>query len=168
MPSSLSYCFFKEQISKDEYILRPMLPVKLTYNEIEFDHLLMLDSGADYSMLKNEIVEDYFLVDVNSLRKGRTTSGIGGTTEIAWIDIDLEFGWGSNRHRKTIPFQIPVDRRKDPQLSIIGRIPFFYDFRVDFRMGYTDDSQLGKFVIYPEEHKRKAQDFDPDPLFVKR
>jgi hypothetical protein len=34
-------------------------------------------------------------------------------------------------------------------------------------MGYTDDPYLGKFVIYPEKHKRKAKDFGR-PMKIKK
>jgi hypothetical protein len=53
----------------------------------------LLDSGSDYSLITNEIIEDFFCVNVNSLKKGMTTAGVGGDTEIAWINIDVEFGW---------------------------------------------------------------------------
>lgn len=167
----LSYCFFKEQLTKIEYILRPMLPVSLKYNNIELNTPLLLDSGSDYSVITNEIIEDYFCVDVNSLPKGRPTAGIGGNTDVAIIKIDVEFGWGDDKQNISIPFQVPINRQKDPRIPLIGRVPFFYDYRIDFRMGYTDDKKLGKYVIYPEDHKRNAKKFDSDysiPVILKR
>ena len=70
-----------------------MIAVTLRYNDIEFSTPLLLDSGSDYSLITNEIIEDFFCVNVNSLKKGRNTVGVGGDTEIAWINIDVEFGW---------------------------------------------------------------------------
>ena len=37
---------------------------------------------------------------------------------------------------------------------------------IDFRMGYTKDSFLGKFVIYPEKHKRSPAKYQK-PMKIK-
>lgn len=34
-------------------------------------------------------------------------------------------------------------------------------------MGYTDDPSLGKFVLYPEKHKRNAKKYKK-PLKIKK
>lgn len=161
-----SYAFMPFQIGT-ETIIRPMLKVTLKKDAIEFPTALLVDSGADFSMLRSDIVEDYFLINTSDLKKGIDTSGIGGETEIAWINIKIEFGQRDLKYEEDIPFQVPLTPEKNPPLSLIGRNPFFYKYRVDFRMGYTDDLNLGKFVIYPETHKRDAERFKRPTKFKK-
>ena len=156
--ANLSYAFTPFKID-NHIILRPMLPVTLKYGDIEFPTMLLIDSGADYSMLRREIVEDVFQISVDSLEKVETTQGIAGKTDVGVLDITIIFGKENLYFEEKIPFRIPLDPDKDVPISLLGRIPFFYRYRIDFRMGYTTDPALGKFVIYPEKHKRKADKY---------
>ena len=156
--ANLSYAFTPFQIEK-KIILRPMLPVTLKYSDIEFPTMLLVDSGADYSMLRREIVEDIFQLNINDLEKVGITEGIAGKTEVAVLNVKILFGRERLYFKEEIPFRIPLDPDKDVPISLLGRDPFFYKYRIDFRMGYTTDPTLGKFVIYPEKHKRSAEKF---------
>jgi len=164
--TSLSYAFSPYQIGK-EIILRPMLRVVLKKGNIEFPTGLLVDSGADYSMLRSEIVEDGFKINVSDLKKYADTSGIGGTSEVGLLNITVRITQRNFTFEEIIPFQVPLNPDNNPPLSLLGRIPFFYRYRVDFRMGYTDDPNLGKFVIYPEEHKRESKKYEK-PMKIKR
>ncbi|KAA0010995.1 MAG: hypothetical protein FE037_04380 [Thermoplasmata archaeon] len=147
-------------------ILRPMLPVILMKNDIHFPTMLLIDSGADYSMLTKEIARDALNIDLSRLEKEGKTTGIAGETEVAWVNVKIVFGQRDIHFEEDIPFQIPLEEEKDPPLPILGRDPFFYKYRIDFRMGYTKDSSLGKFVIYPEKHKRSPTKYQK-PMKIK-
>ena len=155
---NLSYAFTPLEIDK-KIILRPMLPVTLKYSDIEFPTTLLIDSGADYSMLRREIVEDVFQLNINDLERAGITEGIAGKTDVAILNVEIIFGRGDLYFKEKIPFRIPIDPNKDVPISLLGRDPFFSRYRIDFRMGYTTDPALGKFVIYPEKHKRSAEKF---------
>jgi len=144
-----------------------MLPVTLKRSSIEFPTMLLIDSGADYSILRREIVEDAFNIDISSLKKGGETTGITGKTKVADVNVKVIFGQNNVEFEESIPFQVSLEKDKDPPLSFLGRNPFFYKYRIDFRMGYTTDPALGKFVIYPEVHKRKAEKYSR-PLKIKK
>ena len=103
------------------------------------------------------IARDALNIDLSRLERGKTT-GVG-EMEIAWVNVKVEFGQRGVYFEEDIPFQIPLEEEKDPPLPILGRDPFFYRYRIDFRMGYTKDSSLGKFVIYPEKHKRSPDKY---------
>jgi hypothetical protein len=148
-------------------ILRPMLPVILKKSSIEFPTALLVDAGADYSMLRRDIVQDAFNIDVSTLNERGETSGITGKTKVAWIKVKVLFGQGNLHFEEDIPFQVSLEPEKDPPLSLLGRIPFFYKYRVDYRMGYTTDPALGKFIIYPETHKRFAEKYR-HPIKIKK
>ena len=161
---NLSYAFTRYEID-GEIILRPMLPVTLKYSGKEFPTMLLIDSGADYSMLRREIVEEVFQVNIDELEKIGTTHGIVGKTDVATLNVKVLFGREKLYFEEEIPFRVPLDPDKDVPISLLGRHPFFYKYRIDFRMGYTTDPALGKFVIYPETHKRKAEKF-AEPLKI--
>ena len=157
-----SFAFTPYQVGS-ETIIRPMLTVILKKDNIEFPTTLLVDSGADYSMLRTEIVEDGFLTNISSFKKKADTSGVGGNTEVGILKATIS----TLEFEEIIPFQVPLNPDKNPPLSLLGRIPFFYKYRIDFRMGYTNDPTLGKFVIYPEIHKRKAEQF-ARPMKIKK
>ena len=129
--------------------------------------MLLVDSGADYSMLRRDIVQDALQIDISTLKEKGETSGVTGKAEIAWINVKLSFGQKNLQFEEDIPFQVSLEPEKDPPLSILGRIPFFYKYRVDYRMGFTTDPALGKFVIYPETHKRSADKYRR-PMNIKK
>jgi len=60
-----------------------MLPVILMKNDIHFPTMLLIDSGADYSMLTKEIARDALNIDLSRLDKEGKTTGIAGEAEIA-------------------------------------------------------------------------------------
>ena len=97
--------------------------------------------------------------NISKLKKSGETCGITGKTSVGEIEIEMKFGTLRKRCVEKIPFNVSLESSKDPPVSLLGRDPFFYRYRVDFRMGYTDDPNLGKFVLYPEEHKRKAKKY---------
>lgn len=144
-----------------------MLPVILKKDDVEFPTMLLVDSGADYSMLTKDIVRDALGIDLSALKKEGKTSGIAGETEIAWITIKIGFGQRNIYFEEEIPFQVPLDEGKDPPVPLLGRDPFFYRYRIDYRMGFTADSSLGKFVIYPEKQKRSPTRYK-QPLKIKK
>jgi hypothetical protein len=147
---------FTPMIVDGEIILRPLLQCTLSCGGKTFETLLLVDSGADYSMLKREVARDGLMIDLDRLTPIGETGGVGGETKIARTDIGVSFRMGKYLHECTIPFQISLEEGKDPAFSLLGRIPFFYDFRVSFRMGYTDDPALGKFNLHLEQKKRSA------------
>lgn len=159
MPQSFSYAFTPITSNDGTVILRPLLIVLLNKDGQQFGTTLLLDSGADYSMLRRDVAQEGLGIDLNSLSQEGTTYGIVGATPVGIVDIIVIFGVGNKLREETIPFRISLDPDKDPPENILGRDPFFYRYRIDFRMGYTDDPSLGKFWFMPEEKKRKSKDY---------
>ena len=143
------------------------MPTIIKFKNRIFKTHLLVDSGADYSMLRKEVAE-FLGVDWKNLKRTGLTSGIGGKPiSTSYVVCEIEITYRNRKINEDIPFQIILDKKSDPEINILGRIPFFYDYRVDFRMGYTDSKTLGKFVIYKEEKKRKATKFKESMSFVK-
>lgn len=161
---ALSYSFVRYRIN-DEVVLRPCLKCTLVHGSRSFDTYLLVDSGADCSMLRREEAIDGLGIDVTKLRPIGQTGGIGGSTDVAIVEVDLRFGQRQHMFEMKMPMQVSLEEGKDPSLSLLGRNPFFYKFRVDFRMGYTDDPTLGKFILYPEDNPRNAAKFKKPPAY---
>jgi hypothetical protein len=143
------------------------VPTIIRYKKRIFKTYLLVDSGADYSMLRKEVAE-FLGFELSKLKRTGLTSGIGGKPiPTSYVACEIEINYRNRKITEEIPFQIILDEKSDPEINILGRIPFFYDYRVDFRMGYTDSKTLGKFVIYKEEKKRKASKFKEPMSFVK-
>lgn len=156
MVSPISYSFTPIEVN-GKTILRPILQVILRYGPIEFPTGVLIDSGADYSVIQREIIEDAFKIDISKLKKCGETCGITGKTDVGKINVEMQFGTERDTLKEKIPFRVSLEPEKDTPITLLGRIPFFYKYHIDFRMGFTDDPTLGKFVIYPETHKRQAK-----------
>jgi hypothetical protein len=151
---------------KGRVILRPLLQCTLEHQGNSLTTALLLDSGADISMLTQEVARDGLKIDVDKLEPAGDTGGIGGDISVAMVDVGVSFAMGPRYvHRCTIPFQIPLGENKGPCYSLLGRDPFFYEFRVSFRMGYTDDPSVGKFNLHKETVKRSAERFKKPVTF---
>jgi len=156
-----SFAFKPIQTKTGAVILRPMLSVVLEYNGKEFPTEMLLDSGADYSIIRYDVAETGLNIPIDTLEECKMP--LKGITDDPQKNVECEvtlhFDWKHIKVSKKIPVRIMKDPKKQPSLNLLGRDPFFYDFRVDFRMGYTKDMSLGKFIIYPEEKKRDPKKF---------
>ena len=137
-----------------------------------FPSEILIDSGADYSILRYDIAKDALGIPVETLPKTSSpATGISGKRlQTVETNIGLTIPYGArsieNLH---FPVKIILDKNSQPQISLLGRVPFFHDFRIDFRMGYTDDKSLGKFVLYHEDKKRKAVNYKkPFDVHIKK
>jgi hypothetical protein len=157
--SAFSYRFTEYPMPDGKIILRPMLYCDLEHRGRRISTLLLIDSGADFSMLRREVAEAGLNIDLSSLNPTGETRGITGVTKVSTVNVDITFSYRKLAFTETIPFQISLDPSKDPAESLLGRMPFFYRHRIDFRMGFTDDPKLGKFTIHYEEKKRPAKGY---------
>ena len=164
MVDSFSFPFIPIKIGVDT-ILRPLIECTLEYKGKTIKVYLLVDSGADFSMLRREVARDGLGIDLASLPVAGTTGGVGGETKVAFLEMNVSFNMGKKKYEQRIPFQVSLDESTDLPECLLGRIPFFYDFRICFRMGYTDDPSLGKFTLYYEEKKRSAERYRRPPTY---
>lgn len=139
-----------------------MLSVVLEYHGNEFPTELLIDSGADYSILRYDTAKYGLKIPIETLPESSLPlKGITSEPQktVLCENVTLRFKWKHKEITYSLPVRIMVDIDKQPPRDCLGRDPFFYDFRLDFRMGYTDDASLGKFIIYHEDKKRKASKF---------
>lgn len=104
--TSLSYAFIPYRIG-NEIIPRPMLPVTLKRTSQTFPTMLLVDSGADYSMLQREIVQEALHIDISTLPEKGETSGVTGKAKIAWITVKYYLDRKTYSLKKTYRFRFP-------------------------------------------------------------
>lgn len=105
----------------------PSIPVTLHGKIMSFDHMALLDSGADVSAMTEEMAS---LLGLNMDKKPEKTRGIGG--EIDSIETKMKIT--VNQKHESYTFDIPVNvilGDKDFPL-LLGRAGFFEKFVITF------------------------------------
>jgi len=132
---------------------RPLLAVKLTGPSRAVTTVMLVDSGADVSMIQLDLAEHLGL----PLGKGERTGGISGGLDVFRTQVQTEVFYGPKLLPPLdLPVQVPTERGLPP-VALLGREAFFYQYDISFRMGYT--AAKGKFVLSPVTHRRDASDY---------
>ena len=129
----------------------PLLPVLLDIKGQLFHINFLLDSGSDYSLLPRTLVQDGFGIHIEDLPRGENQQGLGGSFPTALIEGTIRFGTVRTSFKENIGFIVSREPTVEPNFCLLGREPFFNEFRVDFRMGWHKNRCNGKFTIYPEK-----------------
>ena len=155
MRSAFSYRFTRFDSPRGP-ILRPLLPVRLSYaGGWSLETHVLVDSVADYSMIPNDLAAA-LRISMKSLRADKTM-GIGPeAVNVAWTEVLMSIGQGRDLLDIRLPVQIVLDG-EGPFFPLLGRHPFFHEFDVSFRMGYTETK--GKFVMAPVTHRKDARKY---------
>jgi predicted aspartyl protease len=121
---SVSFPYAREKVGNN-FIMRPKIPVTLSWDGKVITVVALLDSGSDFSSIPVSLAEALGLVISN---KEREIVGIGGkiktkTSQVNMSVEDIHLG------------RMPIEVTESPELDfpIIGRIPFFQIFDITFR-----------------------------------
>jgi len=115
---------------------------------------MLIDSGADVSMIQHELAEKLGL-EVGAIE---STYGISGETAVYRSSVDARIRHGDALLEPLrLPVHVPTESGM-PTLPLLGREAFFYEYDISFRMGYTPTK--GKFVLTPVERRRDADRFE--------
>jgi hypothetical protein len=146
-------------------VLRPYLTVILLHEREEFETFALLDTGADFSMLPREVAE-VLGIDVDGLPGDEFPfSGVGSGGKGKQVNVSFIIPQGSsslqvNNH----PFIVITDAKEGQTKDLLlGRHPLFHDFDMGFRMGYTDDPEIGKFTMRRVTKRRDATRYKHHP-----
>ncbi|HHD16899.1 MAG TPA: hypothetical protein ENK47_09340 [Euryarchaeota archaeon] len=123
-------------------ILRPMMPATISKGNDKIDVPFLVDSGADFPSIPRDLAEA-LSINIDDLPKDKI-SGVGGISDIAWVDLDIEFGQRGRQFSYRWPFQVILNNFHN-KLPLVGREPLFLHFDVSFRMKYA--GIRGKFVL---------------------
>jgi predicted aspartyl protease len=121
---SVSFPYVREKV-KDTYVMRPKIPITLSWNGKAITVVALLDSGSDFASIPKDLAEALGLIMSS---KEREVVGVGGKvrTKASQVNMTVE-----NIHLGRIPIEITEYLQLD--FPIIGRIPFFQIFDITFR-----------------------------------
>lgn len=110
--------------TRQGYVLRPMLPVRLTYNGKSLDVDAMVDTGADFSTFSKDVAISLDIPDSQMMLDNLTT--LGGIAPAWYCPIGIDF---LGKH-----FDCRACFLDNPQcLSVIGREVIFSSLKFAFR-----------------------------------
>jgi hypothetical protein len=156
---TLSYIFWAIKTPKGG-VLRPLMPVRLQYKTNKpIDILMLLDSGADFSMLPRSVGEG--LGVPCDVLPTTVTTGVSGECSVGETTIYITFGQRGEIYEYDMPVQIQLDEKVNFQ-PVLGRVPLFYDFDIAFRMGYCEGK--GKFTLSKIKRRREPSKYPKTPL----
>jgi hypothetical protein len=139
-------------------VLLPILDVQLRYLGSAINMAVLLDTGADFCVLPYEVAE---VLNINpSALNGKPfpMAGVGKDILVKVTNLDMTIH--SNTGHKEVsmlPFLVPIEPQPPGRFVLIGRHPFLSMFDVRFRMGYTDDPELGKWTLTEVVKHRAAR-----------
>lgn len=107
---------------------RPIIPVTLKFNKVEFRYLALLDSGADFNIFHSDIAK-ILKIDLKKMKNSMKFSGIrqGAEGEGYFMSIDV----GVNNHFKNTPVVFSNDISEDGY-GILGQQGFFNNYEISF------------------------------------
>ncbi len=106
---------------------RPIIPVTLRFNKIEFNYLALLDSGADFNIFHSDIAK-ILKIDLSKLKNHVDFSGINGKGVGYFTSIDVGV---KNDFVKNTPVIFSRDI-SDSGYGILGQQGFFNNFEIEF------------------------------------
>jgi|SRR3989344_2204603 len=108
--------------------LRPVIPVRVRFKNLDFKYEVLIDSGADFCLFHSEVAESLG-IDVGKGKKG-LVNGVGGKlSEYFMHTISVEVG-GWN-YDMDVGFLPTIGGRSAPY-GIVGQKGFFENFVVKF------------------------------------
>lgn len=106
----------------------PSIPVVLSgKSAIKIEFMALLDSGADVSVIPQDVAE---LLNLDLTGKRDKSRGIGGEVEIINTSMQINLTKGHENYNMQIPVQVVMGDNKIP--PILGRAGFFDKFIITF------------------------------------
>lgn len=134
----LKYRKFKSPspFSKKQNLLRPIIPISLSINNLRLRFEALVDSGADISILPTGIA-NRLRINSKSSKKISFSSATGDIVEGFINDIFLDIGEG-NVKTKVVFASLPGN------IGILGQYGFFNKFIVKFDLNKEEIEIKGK------------------------
>ncbi|MBI2421119.1 MAG: retropepsin-like domain-containing protein [Candidatus Levybacteria bacterium] len=106
---------------------RPIIPVTLRFNKIEFNYLALLDSGADFNIFHADIAK-ILKLDLSKLKNLVDFSGINGRGIGYFTSLDIGI---ENDFINNTPVVFSNDISENGY-GILGQQGFFNNFKIEF------------------------------------
>jgi len=106
------------------------IPITLHGKIMSFDHMALLDSGADVSAMTEEMAK---LLGLNINKKSEKTRGIGGEVDSIETKMRVTVSQPHESYTIDIPVNVILGDKGFPLL--LGRAGFFENFEITFDEG---------------------------------
>lgn len=107
---------------------RPVIPVTLRFNKIEFNYLALLDSGADFNIFHGDIA-NILKIDINKLNNPVKFSGIKEGAEGKGYFLSIDVGIDNQFNSTTVVFSNDISENG---YGILGQQGFFNNYKILF------------------------------------
>ncbi len=107
---------------------RPVIPVTLRFNKVEFNYLALLDSGADFNIFHGAIAK-LLKADLSKQKNAMSFSGIKQGAEGKGYFMSIDIGIDGNFFTTTAVFS---DDISDNGYGILGQQGFFNNYAILF------------------------------------
>ena len=134
---------------EDHGFYRPKVPVILSASGIKTKVLGLLDSGSDYVLIPKGVAE---AVGISVKGREEESDGIGGriTCRSGIATITVRKGKVSKTIRN-MRVRVPVSGESDFDEILLGRIPFFKFFKIEF------NENARRVVLKPVRRAQKEE-----------
>lgn len=107
---------------------RPIIPVALRLNKVEFDYLALLDSGADFNVFHGGIAK-ILKIDLSKLRKPVVFGGIKEGSEGRGYFTAIDVGINGKFSNTPVVFSNDISENG---YGILGQQGFFNLYKISF------------------------------------
>tara|TARA_Y100000310_G_scaffold301013_1_gene337114 strand:+ start:367 stop:798 length:432 start_codon:yes stop_codon:yes gene_type:complete len=112
----------------DQEVKTPSIPVTLIGNSpIRIEFMALIDSGADLSIIPQDVAE---LINLDLSGEKDKSRGIGGEVEVVNSKMKIHIEKKHERYLLEVPVQVVLGESKIP--IILGREGFFDHFKIIF------------------------------------
>lgn len=129
----MTLSFRYKKIKGEDYheIKSPSIPVILSGNKGKYEFIALLDSGADISVLSQEVAE---LLGLDLSGQREEAKGIGGKVSVVQANVNLKIKKAHESYNMVLPVKVILSNQDiESDIPILlGRAGFFDEFIVTF------------------------------------
>lgn len=107
---------------------RPIIPVILRFNHIEFKYLALIDSGADFNIFHGEIAK-ILKIDLSKFKNSMKFNGINSNAEGKGYFTSIDLGVNDKFINTPVVFSNEIS---DSGYGILGQQGFFNNYNINF------------------------------------
>ena len=126
---TLSFRYKAVKRPNNKEIKSPSIPITLSGEGGKYRFIALLDSGADISVVPQEVAE---LLGLDLSGKREEARGIGGIVPAVQTNINLEVEKGHESYSMNIPVKVLLVSSLEELPVLLGRAGFFDKFVVTF------------------------------------
>jgi hypothetical protein len=129
IPNSLNFKYVKD-IHKGQVIYRPKVEIRLSNGEQKITLVMLIDSGADVSLIPSSIAE-VLKLKISDRQESKSASGDFRTGK---SEVKMELRKGIKSYDLGVmPIMVALDSDKTGSNMLLGRSNFFKKFDITFR-----------------------------------